>query len=435
MGNALIKSLISYLIISTIFITGSDMEILGAPVYWYYPVHILFAFFCVVSYRTINVKISAVLALASAYVWVVSVQGESLVIKQLVNILFSSLVFYNLIVHENFDLEAIIKKYVVFCKWILVIGFIQVLFFALGSGETFLAIFPFLKTTNITLRFQSITAEPSFIAFTFAPVVFISLCKIFYNTTDVVSKKWAYGFLLGYWLTFSLTAYIGVLVMLVILGFKNLTIGRVIVAFTIVVGAIFIFSLVAYKNVSYIKERVDDTYYGVTHPFTDSTTFMKVNLSTYAFLSNAYVAGKSLENRPLTGYGLGTHELTYDRFLPKSIQSYSSLNRTDANSMALRLITETGLIGLSLFVYFIFRFKIVSKKSFTPTMQLLWMLNSGIFVMILIALLRNGNYTVHGKIFFLFLYYYSWQVVRELRASRELAEERPGSEMQSPSFL
>lgn len=417
MANSIAKSLISYIIISSIFITGNDLEIFGTSVYWYYPFYILFAFFSLAVYRTINLKIIWMLAGFSVYGWLAAVQGEDLVIKQLVNILFSSVVFYGLIVHENFNLDEIIRKYVFFCKVILVLGFIQVLLFVFGAGDIFVAVFPFLKQTNITLRFQSLTSEPSFIAFTFAPVVFFSLCKIFYNTTDVVSKKWAYGFVLGYWLTFSLTAYMGVLVMLVILGFRNLTTRRLVAACFIVVGGIGIFSFVAYRNVSYIMERVDDTYYGVTHPFTDTTTFKKVNLSTYAFLSNAYVTSESLKTRPLTGYGLGTHELIYDRFLPESIQKYSSLNRTDANSMALRLTTETGLIGLLLFLYFIFHFRIISKRSFTPQMELYWALNAGIFVMILIALLRNGNYTVHGKILFLFLYYYSWRFVKELQGS------------------
>jgi hypothetical protein len=404
----------------------------GLSVYWYYPIHAGFIVFSFLIYRTINLKILTVLLVTSLYAFLTATQGENLVLKQTINILFSSLVFYGLIAHENFDIEEITRKYIVFCKIILVLGFVQVFLYAVGYEELFLKTFPFQRDTNITIRFQSITAEPSFIAFTFAPIVFISFHRLFYGSTDIISKKWAIGFIIGYWLTLSLTAYMGVLAMLIILGLKNFSSRRLIIAAVTVGFGVALFSMMAYQNVSLVRERVDDTFYGVANSFTDSTTYKKVNLSTYAFLSNAYVAGKSLEEKPMTGFGLGTHELSYDKFLPARMQKYSSLNREDANSLAIRLISETGLIGFLAFTYFIFRFRIISKTDFSARAEFFWSLNAGILVMILIALLRNGNYTVHGKILFLLLYYYSYQWMKEWRSesvNKQLREDNYSSNL------
>ena len=88
-----------------------------------------------------------------------------------------------------------------------------------------------------------------------------------------------------------------------------------------------------------MRLRVDDTLFGITKEITDKDVYLTVNLSTYAWLSNMYVAKESLKENPLTGNGLGTHESAYDRHLPHHMRDYFTFNREDANSMLLRLMS------------------------------------------------------------------------------------------------
>lgn len=409
MVNAIGKSLISYLIIASIFITGNDLGIASMPVYWYYPVHAFFAVFCLLTYQRLNIKVLLVWLAFVCYVLFSFNEAFDLVAKQLINISFSLLVFYCLIVHEGYDLQELFRKYITVAKVLLVIGFIQMGLFLTDRGDIFLAVFPFLGETNITERFQSLTAEPSFVALTFAPVVFLAVYNLIYRSHYILSWSWSILFILGYVCTFALSAFIGLFAILVLVIFKKTPLIRKIQVVTISLVLIFGFGWLAYNRISYIRQRVDDTWYGFTSDFTSEETYQSVNLSTYAFLSNFYVVRQGLKSDAWVGNGLGTHERVYDRVLPEAMQSYSTLNRLDANSLALRIVSETGLVGLLSFCFFIFHYRIPSAKVFTGEADLLWILNTAVLVVIVIALLRNGNYTFHGKMLFLLMYYYSFR--------------------------
>ena len=187
-------------------------------------------------------------------------------------------------------------------------------------------------------------------------------------------------------------------------------------------GFIFLLAYAAYTNISLIKDRVDDTFQGMSDDFieSDNDNYKAVNVSAYILLANYYVTRKSIENHPWTGHGLGTHEMSYDKYLPAEHREYSTLNRKDAGSMAMRLLTETGIIGLLLFCFFTIKYKLRSMKSFSPRENLLWIINSSAFVLIILYLFRNGNYTINGKLLFLLLYYYTFTFVVNERKNRDL---------------
>ena len=331
MDNTILKKIVSYLIIASIFITGEGLIDVGFLVYWYYPLYLAVAIYGIFVWRKINVKFLTVFVLIVLYSLLSYKLGFSLVLKQIVNIGFSGIVFYYFIWHENFDLEEIFRKYIVFSKIVLVIGFIQVFLFYFGLGTWFIAIFPYLNIDNTTFRLQSVTQEPSSIAFTFAPVVFLSLYNLFYRKRYLINTTWSLLFLIGYLLTLSSVAYIGILCMLSLLYFKNFSIRKLQLALFAFAGIAMI-GYASYRYIPFIKIRVDDTIYGLSNDFTEGKTYSEVNISTYALLSNFYVTRRSFEENPLTGNGLGTHELAYDRFLPPHMRAYFSLNRQDANS-------------------------------------------------------------------------------------------------------
>lgn len=80
------------------------------------------------------------------------------------------------------------------------------------------------------------------------------------------------------------------------------------------------------------------------------------------------------------------------------------LNVEDANSLFLRLRSETGLLGLLLIFIFIFKFHIIRKNDKSGY---LWIINNGILSMFAIRLLRFGHYFATGFFFFFWLYYFS----------------------------
>ena len=421
MDHALIKNVISYLIIASIFVTGEGFKGPGFDFYWYYPFYLLFVVYGVFAYHRLNVKIAAVFASIILYSLLSYEFTIGPVIKQIVNVCFSAAVFYYMLWHENFNLRNIFEKYIGFAKIVLILGFIQVFLFAVALGSVFTNVFPFLQNYPVHERLQSITQEPSYIAFTFAPIIFIALHNLFFGTRYFLNRTWSILFLVGYLLTQSSVAYIGLLMSIGLLYFKNFSVRKLQYAMIAFSGVVLI-AYFLYSTIHPVRVRVDDTLYAISEDITQKNVYLNVNLSTYALLSNFYVTRKSLEENPWTGTGLGTHELAYDKHLPAEMHNYMILNREDANSMALRMLTEVGVIGFVLFCIYIAAFKIRSRAFFITHEELLWLINSGIFIVIFLSLLRNGNYTLHGKILFFIMYYYSYKQVKE---SARSAENRP----------
>lgn len=133
-----------------------------------------------------------------------------------------------------------------------------------------------------------------------------------------------------------------------------------------------------------------------------------LNNSSYALLANTYVA----THAPLrwTGTGLGTHKLNYHAVYQSNRPLYG-LNDEDGYSLFNRLLSETGILGL--LVYIVFLFKCRSKQSMVNTCVLFYLL--GTFI-------RGGNYFVYGMIFYNMLYYFSYKeakITQRLRLRNE----------------
>lgn len=407
------RNIVSYLLLFSVFVSGNGIQLSDVTFYWYYPLYVFLLLYGVIRFNSFNRNFLGVMFLLIVHSVVVYVfnerSGGSLMIKQIVNVLLSAGVFFFYLKSENYDLIEIFRKYTNVAKLITVIGLVQVLLFIVERGELFLLVFPI--KSNISFRFQSVTLEPSVVAYTFAPVFFLSLYNIFTRRSFLIGRHWSILFILSYLLTLSAIAYIGVVVALVILYFNRITYRKLgLAAFALL--AISILAYIPYRLMPEIRMRVDDTFYGLNNDFTQREVYTSVNASSYAILSNLYVASQSVRENPWLGNGIGTHEQTYDKFLPLDAREYSSLNRKDANSLALRLVTETGFVGLGLFLFFLFRFRLRYVHALSSDEhKILWILNAGILIMLLLSLLRNGNYTIQGKLMFLFMYYYSFRFV------------------------
>jgi len=124
-------------------------------------------------------------------------------------------------------------------------------------------------------------------------------------------------------------------------------------------------------------------------------------LSALAIASNITVALKSLEASPMFGGGLGSHSLSYDVYAPWYVGGISvldGLNADDAASLLYRLISETGVIGTSLFLFalgnIIYRARklILSPNTESRNKVIVMALAASCVGMFEIYLTRTGHY-------------------------------------------
>jgi hypothetical protein len=86
---------------------------------------------------------------------------------------------------------------------------------------------------------------------------------------------------------------------------------------------------------------------------------------------------------------------------------YGKFNTKDANSLFIRLMSEAGLIGLTLLAFAVFNFFLFTKGINNPDLAIYTIINQGVFIMFIVRILRTGNYIGQGFFFFFFLYAFS----------------------------
>ena len=155
---------------------------------------------------------------------------------------------------------------------------------------------------------------------------------------------------------------------------------------------------------SEITTKIGDSFDGIRQLQPEYIEML--NLSSYATLMNLYVAHHA-PNR-LTGTGLGNHPYNYEKVYVSDHPAYG-LNKYDGYSLLIRLYSETGLIGLSLFFLFVGRN--YNRNS---------LINSSIVFLIVSFMLRGGHYTLNGTVFFFFMYYWT----RKTNRAYELSHDR-----------
>lgn len=127
------------------------------------------------------------------------------------------------------------------------------------------------------------------------------------------------------------------------------------------------------------------------------------NLSTYAFLSNAFITKEIFIHKPI-GAGLGSYPYEYDKYYEKlSPPEYlltlkqSKINRTDANSLFLRMLADLGIFAVLILIYFIYRSIKVFSSENKDNQQ-------STFFYLITKLIREGHYFPPEFYFFLFIF-------------------------------
>lgn len=157
-----------------------------------------------------------------------------------------------------------------------------------------------------------------------------------------------------------------------------------------------------YYSYGNFRLRVDDTSKGIVQK-----DLSGVNLSTFAILSNLYITSKSFEENPILGSGLGSHELSHDKYIEEidgisEFGNYINLNSKDANSLFLRVLSDMGLLGIVLVFSFIRKF--YTKCQIDENLNFI---SKSILIYFFCKLFRLGHYFSPEMFFFVFGYYFS----------------------------
>lgn len=324
----------------------------------------------------------------------------SLLIIQLASILFCYIAYSTII--SKYSSEELFTTYFKYATFIAVVGVIEEVVGVLNlSALTKLpGLFIYTKYDYRVLGFvklASLCREPSFLGYILAPAICIILCyyispELIDKSSSIFKNKLAFAFIIAaYICTFSGVAYSGAFIMLLVLWLKKgVSLKKIILPITILALSVF-----AYIKIPDIQIRMDDTI----KIFSDNTVqSSSVNLSTYTYYSNYTVVQKTIKNTYGLGSGLGSYQLDYERYKPSDWNgSGMHLNNEDANSGFMRILAEIGIIGIILVLYLLI-------KCFPKGIGPLNGYSVAILCLIIMILIRQGNYIHAGSVMFILMY-------------------------------
>jgi len=402
-GNKILLKIITYLSIIFIYLDTLVLKsVFTFDLYFYYILFPLLLVFLILMYNKLQVEkvsiiVICILLLASIIVVLLKGYSYQYPLKQFFIFTFLFVFYYSIIKVNSFDVHTLFKIYVNITIVVALLGILQVLLYFLNITDIFSVL-----GISFTHRLKSITSEPSTIAYLFIPVVFVAVRNIFKNEYVYINKLNTYIILLSYLLTFSSIAYLGIF-LTIVYNFKSLTFRRKIAYFSL-----FILLFFAVINIPDLRMRLSDTFL----TFFTGSDLEDINVSTLTLFINFKIALEIFKENYIIGTGIGTYGINYNIYFSKlfDIDSSSILqfNKEDANSLFLRLLAETGIVGMFSFFYFIFNFK--TRYSLNDRYGLYEALNRGVFILIILRLLRFGNYFALGFPFFILIYVFTYKL-------------------------
>ncbi len=376
----------------------------GIDVFAGYPIVILNAAILLVLGRLLihrsHAILIAVVALTSILAARFSPTPITSIIAQIVGIILMSVCFFSVLLTSGLTVLRWINLYASVAFYLAVYGILA-----------FIAQHTLRLDPEGEQRLKSIFAEPSLFVYTTLPAIGYYLnCWVSerrYGTETLI-------FLLAYVLADSALGFIGLLILGLLTYTKRFNIWHGLTAL-IVCGGVLGGLFVASENFAL---RVTDT----TNAVSDQS-LAHSNGSTFAFLSNVYVAAMALADHPVIGVGIGGYAKTYDYYMgdvgEDQLEHNSilvGLNKDDANSLFLRVAAELGAVGLiALFSFLI----VCAQVSGKPYRQI----RNALLPYFLIRMSRFGAYFSMELYFFVGLYLlnyldYRRQAAVAVRASR-----------------
>ncbi len=325
-------------------------------------------------------------------------------IKVFTGLFLSYFFYYYVILEFKYDVEQLFKWYLYGCYIAAILGIIQFVSFQLNFfwGYNFHWLFNkwgVAKGGNFGIRVNSVFGEPTYLGAVLSAAFFVSIYNLFKKEPYYLTRFQSAIIVVVYILSFSGLGQTGIFLSLIFLA---INFGLVRYIFIAIPAALLLFNLL-YNNSKDFRERYD----GVIQLFTTGKFELgKTHGSSFILYNNYVVAMENAKNNPLLGSGIGSHPIAFEKYsIGKKIKVYGfNLNSADANSMLLRLISETGLFGVVIFLFIIFKYY-VKRDENNDTFH--WLVSNGVLVMILLNLFRQGHYFINGFPFFVILYIYN----------------------------
>ncbi|WP_306640441.1 hypothetical protein [Sanyastnella coralliicola] len=317
---------------------------------------------------------------------------------------FSSVLFYRYVLQAfEYDVDTLFEMYLKGSVVVSMIGLFQMLSFFVGFGPGFDYSWILNKwgtsPGGLGIRLNSIFSEPAYFAGVVGPAFFVSIYNLFFRKNFFIKNWQCIVIITAYMLTFStlgiISIFVSAFLLLLNFGFVKYAV--------IVVPLGFFGYQYAYNNIEDFRERVD----GTTKVFSsdEMPDINEVHGSSFVLYNNYVIATENFSRNTLFGTGLGSHPVAFDRYsltnAPGMIQI--NFNKADANSMLLRLLSETGLYGVSVMIWLVLSNLVPKNRSQNETN---WLMSNAILVVILVYLMRQGHYFINGFPFFLWMYYY-----------------------------
>jgi hypothetical protein len=288
------------------------------------------------------------------------------------------------------------------------IAIFQIISFYVGFDKGydfswFLNKWGFVKGGILGFRVNSILPEPTYLAAVLAPSVFISFKNLFSKTNFIFSNFQSFTIILISILTTSSIGYLGILLSFLLVT-KTIRLRYIIIGFII---SIFGFNM-AYNYVGDFKQRVDAARgLWINQDFDIYNT----NNSSFVLYNNLHIAKENLDKFPFFGTGLGSHETAFkNHTLTKSLIQYDfEFNVKDGNSLFVRLCTETGLVGLLIVLWFVFKAFIFKSKYENEELEINLLISQSVFILLVLVLIRQGNYMLNGLPLMFLIYYYNYK--------------------------
>ncbi|MDE6017514.1 MAG: O-antigen ligase family protein, partial [Muribaculaceae bacterium] len=299
------------------------------------------------------------------------------------------------------DINNIFKKYLAVSYYVAILGIFQLFLYLVFH----INIFGFLYHNSITsfgsylIRISSVIDEPGYLSIVLTPAISYYILYDFFPLN--IRKFIIFSVFL---MTYSAISFL-VLGIIILYKFRNNVKRLFIITTCIILIIVFIptsNSSDKSTDIDNITMRLEDSVEGMQ--YFDPFYFENLNLSSYALISNLWVAVHA-PNR-IFGTGLGTHEENYLKTYKSNVDFYG-LNSKDAYSLFTRIFSEFGIVGL--LILFIFIFKCFNKKS---------VINICAFFLLFSFILKGGHYVRYGLIFWSFMYFYSRKQLTTLKDVR-----------------
>jgi len=373
--------LLSYLFVFTIFTKGlivyPGVFNFGIEPYAYIVIPVFFLFLRLKYRELFNISFLAGVVLVLNVIVISSMNySYGLFLKQFIPIFIFYVATYSLL--KKVDPIRIFQIYVKVSVFVCCLGLLQFVLY-LGGLSVYL---------DDPGRINSVIPEPSHLAIIIIPAFcYLYLKTGLFNLKTLIVLLTIIG-------TFSTTAFLTLLIFFIIKNFKPHTIKFYAILLFICALSVFIY-LSSYE----VRYRIDDII-----DYSQKDSLQQANATTFSIFSNLKVMLYSLKRNPLFGSGLGNHEKAYvDYFGKEHFRAFRryGLNMKGGHSLFIRVLSETGLIGLLFVMFFFYKFRITKKNS------IYYIISLTSLTYFIARIFKLGGYFDYGIYFFAGSYFFA----------------------------